>query len=114
MSCLLKTFDHQAWKIRHLAEKASKYHLDRASGKLVLGRVELPFPRSRTGRIAVGSLLILGGVLGFLPVLGFWMVPLGVIVLSHDLHGVRRFRRRVALKWGRWRQRRRERADQAK
>jgi hypothetical protein len=41
--------------------------------------------------------LILCGCLGFLPILGFWMIPAGLIVLSHDLAGVRRFRRRAAL-----------------
>ncbi|MDQ0453893.1 purine-cytosine permease-like protein [Rhizobium paknamense] len=77
--------------------------MDTQRGRLVMGRVEVPFPRSRTGRIATGGLLIAGGCLGFLPVLGFWMVPLGVIVLSHDLHSVRRFRRRTSVKWKRWR-----------
>ena len=33
-------------------------------------------PRSRVGRIATGSALVVGGTLGFLPILGFWMVPL--------------------------------------
>jgi hypothetical protein len=29
--------------------------------------------------------LIIGGVLGFLPVLGFWMLPLGLALLAVDL-----------------------------
>ncbi len=56
-------------------------------------------PRSRVGRIATGSALVVGGTLGFLPVLGFWMIPLGLIVLSHDLPVVRRLRRRLAVWW---------------
>lgn len=56
-------------------------------------------PRSRVGRIATGSALVVGGTLGFLPVLGFWMIPLGLIVLSHDLPAVRRRRRRLAVWW---------------
>lgn len=56
-------------------------------------------PRSRVGRIATGSALVVGGTLGFLPVLGFWMIPLGLIVLSHDLPAVRRRRRRMAVWW---------------
>ena len=51
-------------------------------------------------RISIGFLLILGGCLGFLPILGFWMLPLGVIVLSIDLPPVRRFRRRIEVWWG--------------
>ncbi|WP_339833167.1 hypothetical protein [uncultured Parvibaculum sp.] len=55
----------------------------------------------------MGVILIIGGVFGFLPMLGFWMLPLGVVVLSVDLHPVRRFRRRVEVWWGRRRRRRR-------
>ena len=41
-------------------------------------------------RMGIGVLLVFGGVLGFLPVLGFWMIPLGVIVLAIDILWVRR------------------------
>ncbi|MEL7229081.1 MAG: hypothetical protein AAGK38_04135 [Pseudomonadota bacterium] len=64
----------------------------------------IPRPRSRAGRTALGVGLILGGILGFLPVLGFWMIPLGLIVLSQDFAGVRRFRRKSEVRFGRrWR-----------
>jgi hypothetical protein len=36
-------------------------------------------------RLPVGLLLIAGGLLGFLPVLGFWMIPLGVAVAALDV-----------------------------
>jgi hypothetical protein len=52
-------------------------------------------------RIAVGILLVIGGIFGFLPILGFWMIPLGLIILSVDLPLVRRLRRRIEVKWGR-------------
>ena len=35
-------------------------------------------------RLPIGILLILGGIVGFLPILGFWMVPLGLIVVAKD------------------------------
>ncbi len=76
-----------------------RYRLDQARGRLVLGRIEIPVPRSRVGRIATGTALVGGGFLGFLPILGFWMVPLGLVVLSHDLSFVRRRRRRVTVWW---------------
>ena len=38
----------------------------------------------------VGVVLMLGGVLGFLPVLGFWMFPAGVAMLSLDVPPLRR------------------------
>ncbi|WP_050765119.1 hypothetical protein [Fulvimarina pelagi] len=51
-------------------------------------------PQNRWLRISIGTLLVIGGLFGFLPVLGIWMVPLGLIVLSIDLPVVRRLRRR--------------------
>lgn len=53
-------------------------------------------------RIILGSVLILGGLLGFLPVLGFWMVPLGLLILAVDVPMARRVRRRVEIRLGRW------------
>lgn len=41
-------------------------------------------------RIAVGLVLVAGGILGFLPVLGFWMIPLGLAVIFIDVPVVRR------------------------
>ena len=41
-------------------------------------------------RIIIGILLIIGGLLGVLPILGFWMVPLGLLVLSLDFRWARR------------------------
>jgi len=36
-------------------------------------------------RIPAGIALTAGGVFGFLPILGFWMVPLGLAVLAQDV-----------------------------
>ena len=65
-----------------------------------LGKYRLPLPGSWIVRVCIGVALILGGCLGFLPVLGFWMVPLGLMVLSIDLPIVRRGRRRIEVWWG--------------
>ena len=62
-----------------------------------LGGYRMPLPRSRLLRIAIGCILVLFGVFGFLPILGFWMVPLGLLVLSVDVPRVRRWRRRFAV-----------------
>lgn len=64
----------------------------------VFGR-EVWMPQSRLLRVIVGVLLILFGMLGFLPVLGFWMIPLGLLVLSYEFATVRRLRRRLAVWW---------------
>ena len=39
-------------------------------------------------RLVLGLLLVAGGVLGFLPVLGFWMIPLGIAVAAIDIRGL--------------------------
>ncbi|MEZ5887623.1 MAG: hypothetical protein R3D56_12185 [Paracoccaceae bacterium] len=44
-------------------------------------------------RAALGLCLIIGGIFGFLPVLGFWMVPLGLGVVWLDLRAWRRMRK---------------------
>lgn len=58
-------------------------------------------PRNRLVRTIVGLLLLIGGIFGFLPIVGFWMIPLGLIILSVDFPMVRRFSRRLAVWWGR-------------
>ncbi len=72
-----------------------------------LGNRKFKLPKSRFTRILIGLALIVGGVLGFLPVLGFWMIPLGVLILSYDLPLVRRWRRQWQVKYSRWRRSRR-------
>ncbi len=57
-------------------------------------------------RMLAGVALVIGGTLGFLPVLGFWMIPLGLAVLSIDFPPVRRFYRRTTVKLGHWLHRR--------
>ena len=59
------------------------------------------FKYPRWLRITVGVFFVIGGMLGFLPILGFWMIPLGLIILSYDLSFVRRWRRRLEIYWSR-------------
>jgi hypothetical protein len=58
-------------------------------------------------RVAVALLLMVGGVLSFLPVLGLWMLPLGLVLLSQDLPFLQRpllrVFRWVDRTWKRWR-----------
>ncbi|MGC8201958.1 hypothetical protein ACP2AV_04555 [Aliiroseovarius sp. PTFE2010] len=42
-------------------------------------------------RTVVGVLLALGGVFGFMPVLGFWMVPLGIAIAALDFRPILRW-----------------------
>jgi hypothetical protein len=67
-----------------------------------LGNRKINLPRSRVARLVIGIALVIGGVVGFLPILGFWMIPLGLLVLSVDLPVVRRWRRELGVRLGRW------------
>ena len=55
-------------------------------------------PSGRWLRIPAGLLLIGGGVLAFLPLLGVWMLPLGLALLADDVSLLRSWRARV-LDW---------------
>lgn len=52
-------------------------------------------PSSRWVRIPSGALLVVGGVLSFLPVLGIWMLPLGLALLAEDVPALRAYRSTV-------------------
>ncbi len=50
--------------------------------------------RLRPGlRTLVGILTVIGGLFGFLPILGFWMIPLGIVIIASDLPPLRRYLR---------------------
>ncbi|MBS1092836.1 hypothetical protein JK208_14750 [Gluconobacter sp. Dm-74] len=55
-------------------------------------------PSHKWVRIPAGVLFMLGGVLSILPVLGLWMLPVGVMLLSQDIALFRRLQGRV-LRW---------------
>lgn len=67
-------------------------------------------PSSRILRIPVGLLLVLGGVFSFLPVLGIWMLPLGLLLLALDLPFLQAPMNSLIIRGQRWwAKRRRER-----
>jgi hypothetical protein len=55
-------------------------------------------PSSLWIRMPAGVLLICGGLLGFLPVLGFWMLPVGAALFADDVPALRSLRSRI-LDW---------------
>ncbi|MDZ4865914.1 MAG: hypothetical protein SGI91_01210 [Alphaproteobacteria bacterium] len=67
-----------------------------------VGQFRVKLPRSKTGRKALGGALVAGSTLWFLPVLGLWMLPAGLLVLSVDSPRVRRFRRVNEVRVVRW------------
>jgi hypothetical protein len=68
-------------------------------------------PSSRLVRIPVGILLVIGGIFSFLPVLGIWMLPLGLLLLALDVvflqAPVSASILRIQRKWTTWRRSRR-------
>jgi len=47
-------------------------------------------PSSRWARIPAGILFCLGGLLWILPILGLWMLPVGLVLLAEDVPALRR------------------------
>ena len=58
-------------------------------------------------RFAAGALLVLGGIFSILPILGIWMLPLGLALLAEDLPGLKprleRSARWIEARWKTWR-----------
>jgi hypothetical protein len=47
-------------------------------------------PSSGWVRYPLALVLIGGGIVGFLPILGFWMIPLGLALIAEDVPFLRR------------------------
>jgi hypothetical protein len=90
--------------IRRLKSAVSQalYHAARWDRRVRRGRS----PWARRG---LGVLFLLGGMLWMLPILGIWMLPVGLALLSDDAAVLRRRRRWLharLLAWSRGRRRR--------
>ncbi len=72
-------------------------------------------PSARLVRIPLGILLVLGGIFSFLPVLGIWMLPLGLLLLALDLIFLQGPVNNVVLRgsrsWSRWQRSRRDKRN---
>ena len=69
---------------------------------------KLRHPDARWYRIPVGLLFVVGGVFSFLPILGVWMLPLGLLLIACDVPFLRKpvgyFTLWAAEKWTAFRQ----------
>jgi hypothetical protein len=94
-------------------ERRLRRQIDALTGSVswTRGRFDRLFDqRMRLVRVPVGVVFVLGGFVGFLPILGFWMLPLGLLLLAIDLPALQpsvsaasiRIRRRIRS----WRRRR--------
>jgi hypothetical protein len=46
-------------------------------------------PAIRRHRLPLGILCVIGGLLWFLPVLGIWLLPIGLVLIAHDVPRLR-------------------------
>ena len=75
----MREFDEEMDRLQgHLPDWASR-HIDR-----------LRHPRAVWMRVPAGIALAGGGVFSVLPVLGLWMLPVGLALLAHDVPPMRR------------------------
>lgn len=62
-------------------------------------------------RIPLGIMLVIGGLLAFLPVFGLWMLPLGLLLLAIDIPFLQRPVNSTVIgsqrRWTLWRRKRR-------
>jgi hypothetical protein len=66
-------------------------HLEREVPESVARVIRrLRHPHARWVRIPVGVLLIAGGIFSILPLLGIWMLPLGLLLIAYDVPFLRR------------------------
>jgi hypothetical protein len=71
-------------------------------------------PRARLVRIPIGLLLVCGGILSILPILGLWMLPLGLLLLAVDFPPLQTPVAWVIIKGQRWWELRRRRKRDAR
>lgn len=82
----------------HHRRRRMAHLLDRLPDRLRRATIWLLRPQARWVRIPAGMLLVLGGIFSILPVLGIWMLPLGLVLLAEDVPFLRHWRER-ALDW---------------
>lgn len=85
--------------LRRLGQRYPRVHAwsARAAGRLMQRITRLRRHPSRWVRRGLGLGLIAGGMLWFLPILGAWMLPLGLVILSDETGHLRRPRRRLQI-----------------
>ena len=76
----MSEIDHKAELDRHFA-----WFQGKLSPRLARFVGWLRQPSSILVRIPLALLLVVGGIFSFLPVLGLWMLPLGLVLIAQDV-----------------------------
>lgn len=74
-------FDKAAQRFRRTLERIERM----LPGPAMAWWARLRTPRAALIRLPLALLLVVGGVFSFLPVLGVWMLPLGLLLLAIDI-----------------------------
>jgi len=89
-----------------LAEARLEQLLARLPDRIARVIRRLRHPHARWQRIPLACLFLLGGVFSFLPILGLWMLPVGLVLLAEDVPllraGVYRFVNWLAVRKPGW------------
>lgn len=76
----MSNIDHKAELDRHFG-----WFQDKLSPRIAKFVGWLRRPSSIFVRIPLALLLVVGGVFSFLPILGLWMLPLGLVLIAQDV-----------------------------
>lgn len=82
----------------HRRERYIRHLIDTLPGHIRDAVHWLRGPTGRWVRLPGAFIFIVFGFFGFLPVLGFWMVPLGLLLLADDVPPLKRWAVRVIRK----------------
>jgi hypothetical protein len=74
-------------------------HDPKVPPRVGFGRFSVRLPHSKLLRILLGIAFLIGGLFWFLPILGLWMIPLGIMVLAVDLPAAQRLSKWSVAKW---------------
>lgn len=94
---------------RAVLRQAFRHLEHEVPGKVARVLRNLRHPDAKWIRLPVGVLLVFGGIFSILPVLGLWMLPLGLLLMAYDIPFLRkpvgRFTIWAIQKWAALRQR---------
>ena len=103
---------HEQRKLDRLIDRLNTKLPDR----MARGVAWLVSPSGMLVRFPLGLLCIAGGIFSFLPLLGLWMLPLGILLIAVDVPPVRRWVIRtwpkIEARWRLYRARKARASDQ--
>jgi hypothetical protein len=75
---------------RAVLRQAFRHLEHEVPGKVARILRNLRHPEAKWIRLPVGVLFVFGGIFSILPVLGLWMLPLGLLLMAYDIPFLRK------------------------